>query len=127
MLRIIEELIYQYVPHAHVFKPVNHVFGHITTNATILEPEKTTDLINALLRLPEVDKCEHKNFLNIFLRPEFFGKINWSEYKIENILTNIEYCSPNPTGPLHLGHARSTFWGESLVKIFKFLGCDTKS
>ena len=37
-----------------------------------------------------------------------------------NIL--VEYVSANPTGALHLGHARGAAWGDSLTRIFNFSG-----
>ncbi|MBQ9037498.1 MAG: arginine--tRNA ligase [Erysipelotrichaceae bacterium] len=37
-----------------------------------------------------------------------------------NIL--VEYVSANPTGPLHLGHARGAVWGDSLCRLLLFSG-----
>ncbi|MCB4756571.1 MAG: arginine--tRNA ligase [Elusimicrobia bacterium] len=37
-----------------------------------------------------------------------------------NIL--IEFVSANPTGPLHVGHGRGAALGDSLVRIFRYLG-----
>ncbi len=34
----------------------------------------------------------------------------------------LEYVSANPTGILHLGHARGAAWGDSCAKIMKFAG-----
>ncbi|MFH1509412.1 MAG: arginine--tRNA ligase [bacterium] len=36
----------------------------------------------------------------------------------------IEYSSPNVAKPMHVGHMRSTIIGDSLTRIFKFLGYD---
>jgi len=35
----------------------------------------------------------------------------------------IEYVAPNTNKPLHLGHVRNLLLGESLAKIYEFLGC----
>lgn len=35
---------------------------------------------------------------------------------------NIEFCSANPTGPLHLGHGRGIFWGDVLARVLKKAG-----
>jgi len=35
----------------------------------------------------------------------------------------IEYVAPNTNKPLHLGHIRNMLLGESLARIFEFLGC----
>lgn len=37
---------------------------------------------------------------------------------------NIEYVSANPTGTLHLGHARGASYGDSLSRILTFAGFD---
>ncbi|WP_104713891.1 arginine--tRNA ligase [Helicobacter cetorum] len=34
----------------------------------------------------------------------------------------LEYVSANPTGPLHIGHARGAVFGDSLARIARFLG-----
>ena len=42
--------------------------------------------------------------------------------KDEKIL--LEYVSANPTGPLHIGHARGAVFGDTLYKVGKYLGYD---
>lgn len=37
---------------------------------------------------------------------------------------NCEYVSANPTGDLHLGHARGAAWGDSVTRILKKSGYD---
>ena len=34
----------------------------------------------------------------------------------------LEFVSANPTGPLHIGHARGAIWGDTLARIGRFLG-----
>ncbi|MEM7825605.1 MAG: arginine--tRNA ligase [Candidatus Aenigmatarchaeota archaeon] len=34
----------------------------------------------------------------------------------------VEYSQPNPVHPMHVGHARSTFLGDTLANILEFLG-----
>jgi arginyl-tRNA synthetase len=36
----------------------------------------------------------------------------------------IEFVSANPNGPLHVGHGRGAALGDSLARIFRYLGCD---
>ncbi|HEY4080702.1 MAG TPA: arginine--tRNA ligase [Burkholderiaceae bacterium] len=36
----------------------------------------------------------------------------------------IEFVSANPTGPLHVGHARQAALGDALCSLFKTQGCD---
>ncbi len=40
------------------------------------------------------------------------------------IKANLEYVSANPTGSLHLGHARGAAWGDSVSRIMKKAGYD---
>ncbi len=35
---------------------------------------------------------------------------------------NVEYVSANPTGPLHVGHARGAIFGDALANLLKFSG-----
>ncbi len=35
---------------------------------------------------------------------------------------NVEFVSVNPTGPLHVGHARYASYGDALCRIFAFVG-----
>lgn len=37
---------------------------------------------------------------------------------------NVEYVSANPTGNLHLGHARGAAWGDSVTRLLKASGYD---
>ncbi len=37
---------------------------------------------------------------------------------------NVEYVSANPTGDLHLGHARGAAWGDSVTRLLKVSGYD---
>ena len=47
------------------------------------------------------------------------------EKKDEKIL--LEFVSANPTGPLHIGHARGAVFGDALLRVGKYLGYDIKS
>jgi arginyl-tRNA synthetase len=35
---------------------------------------------------------------------------------------NVEYCSANPTGPLHVGHGRGTVFGDALANLLDRMG-----
>lgn len=52
---------------------------------------------------------------------ENFGKVNVGEDK--NVI--VEYSSTNIAKPFHIGHIRSTVIGDSLKRIYKFLGYNT--
>lgn len=60
------------------------------------------------------------NIINVLKEEDNYGK---SKTK-KDIKINLEYVSANPTGILHLGHARGASYGDSLAKILKFAGYD---
>ena len=72
-------------------------------------------------------------FINFFVKPDVLASVidvvleederyGSSSNKNEKIL--VEYVSANPTGQLHVGHARGAAWGDSLTRIMKFAGYD---
>lgn len=83
------------------------------------------------------EKVENKNaYLNFYInksllaeeilketieKKEDFGKVNYGENK--NVV--VEYSSTNIAKPFHIGHIRSTVIGDSLKRIYKFLGYNT--
>lgn len=76
-----------------------------------------------------------KGYINFKLSEDFlneyasFAITNEAEFakseKNETIL--LEYVSANPTGPLHIGHARGAVLGDSLVRIGNHLGYNVVS
>ena len=38
------------------------------------------------------------------------------------VRVNVEYVSTNPTGPLHVGHARGAVFGDALASLLAFTG-----
>ncbi|AEE14358.1 Arginyl-tRNA synthetase [Thermodesulfobium narugense DSM 14796] len=72
-----------------------------------------------------------------------FINISLKEHALQNILQNftiepylnssnsktilIEYVSANPTGPLHIGHARWAAFGDSLTRILKDYGFNVQT
>jgi len=77
-----------------------------------------------------IERIEVKGaYINFFLNWEnLVGKI-LKEILEENKLrlgkgkrVMVEYSQPNPIHPMHIGHARSTFLGDSMAKIFENLG-----
>lgn len=71
-----------------------------------------------------------KGFLNLSLRETVwqdvlkslhgYGGVKPFESKQERIM--IEFSSPNTNKPLHLGHLRNNFLGDSLARILEFYG-----
>ena len=73
-------------------------------------------------------------FINLFLNHESLGNLindillMDEKYGSSNFGNNekimVEYVSANPTGDLHLGHARGAAYGDSLTRVLKFEGYD---
>lgn len=84
--------------------------------------------------LPEVDKVEvaGPGFINFFLASKNIVSVidevlknneNFANLTLgQNKKTLLEYVSANPTGALHLGHARGAAIGDSLARILKKAG-----
>lgn len=120
-------------------RPKNRDFGHFATpvafslaklekkNPKVLSQEIALKLNNH----PLFQKVEAFNgYINFTLSQEAFF---WAFEKILNqdfqfslaekkskIL--LEYVSANPTGPLHIGHARGAVYGDCLCRLGRFLG-----
>lgn len=71
-----------------------------------------------------------KGYINVVMKPTYWiNKLAQYCQKNFNIETKneqvyFEYISSNPTGPLHIGHARGAILGSSLVSIMKKIGMD---
>lgn len=52
------------------------------------------------------------------------GADNYGNFKSKKLFYNIEFISANPTGLLHIGHARNGAIGDSLARIWKAYGID---
>ena len=79
-------------------------------------------------------KCEiaGPGFINFFVKPEKLAEVlktvrsESGQYgssdagQGKKIL--VEYVSANPTGQLHVGHARGAAWGDSLLRVLNFAG-----
>ncbi len=49
-----------------------------------------------------------------------FGRAEWGRGQ----RVNVEFCSANPTGPLHVGHGRGTVYGDALAAVLEAVGFD---
>lgn len=72
-------------------------------------------------------------FLNFTLSKDRFSQViadileqkeNYGQQPANGIKVDLEYVSANPTGSLHLGHARGAAWGDSCARIMKKAGYD---
>jgi arginyl-tRNA synthetase len=64
-------------------------------------------------------------FINISLQPQIFyqivKQIVEEKFEFPNLgngeKVNLEYASPNPTGPIHVGHTRGAIYGDVLASL----------
>jgi len=124
--------------------PKESKFGDYSTNiamklAKILKnnPLNIAKNIEAYLRSSNyIEKIEvvSPGFINLFIKKTLISNIiskilnENDRYGSSNFGNNekvmVEYVSANPTGDLHLGHARGAAYGDSLTRILSFLGYD---
>jgi len=112
--------------------PVEAVYGDYSTNIAMSlkkDPQEIVDSIKSDI----LEKIEvKKGFINFFISKEYLqkqvGEILKQKEKFGDLKigkgkkVNIEFCSANPTGPLHLGHGRGAFWGDVLSNVFNKAG-----
>jgi arginyl-tRNA synthetase len=103
-------------------------------------PQLIAEVIAKKIRLGKnsiISKVEAKGaYVNFFFNYPIVSKIVLSEIlkkgekygteKIKNKTAVVDFSSPNPAHPIHVGSARSTFIGESLSRILEFSGYKTK-
>ncbi|WP_419763780.1 MAG: arginine--tRNA ligase [Arcobacter sp.] len=74
-----------------------------------------------------------KGFVNFKLSNTFLEELtsklfenedSFAKGKSKNQKILLEYVSANPTGPLHIGHARGAIFGDTLARVGKHLGYD---
>jgi len=123
-------------------KPKDSSLGHFATPVafSLAKELKKSPMILAdelVLKLENSELFEKiesvKGFINFTLSKSFIEKLTnealekkddfaKGDKKDEKIL--LEYVSANPTGPLHIGHARGAVFGDTLYKVGKYLGYD---
>ncbi len=147
----IEQLIkYQTEVEFSVESPKKPEYGDIATNAAmvitkmiakkpveiaqdLVEILKQDDVLNSLVRCFSVVA---PGFINLYLKNDVLynflenlndNGINTFEEDI-NIgngkKINLEFVSTNPTGPMHIGHARSAIYGDITCKLLRKCGFD---
>ena len=135
------------MPVAELSVPARREHGDLATNAALVAARRAgrppRDLAAALAERwmagPGRGVCERvevagPGFLNLFLSDA------WYRGALEDLLAagadygrdslppearqrmNVEFVSVNPTGPLHVGHARYASYGDALCRIFSFAG-----
>ena len=122
--------------------PKEEKYGDVSSNIALLcskslnmNPRDLAESIGLLLKkndyIDEV-KIAGPGFINLTLNKsifyeccknvlEFKSKYGSSSYGKSNKV-NIEYVSANPTGPMHIGHARGAVFGDSLANLLQYVG-----
>ncbi|HLT03200.1 MAG TPA: arginine--tRNA ligase, partial [Geminicoccaceae bacterium] len=113
--------------------PRDPAHGDAATNAALLlakpagrAPMELAELIAERLRANvdvETVEVARPGFVNLRLRDDFWraqiGVVlaSGANYGAADLgrgkRVNVEYCSANPTGPLHVGHGRGTVFGDA--------------
>ena len=126
----------------HVSKPQSLEFGEYTSNIALVgaKPTGKTPQELAQLIVTEFDKAKLNireiqvvgpGFLNFFLHSDYYGNIvktilrqglTFGRGKASDEVVNIEFVSANPTGFLHVAHARGAALGDSLANIITHAG-----
>ena len=142
ILDALKSLEINYENEVEIEVPNNKEFGNFSSNIALksagIAKMPARDLA---LKLAEIIKDEKiakvevagPGFINFYLKEDYlydnlnkiltdpeYGKSNYGENK----KVDIEYVSANPTGTLHLGHARGAAYGDSLARIMKYAGYD---
>src|SRR5271154_3789521 len=127
--------------------PREAAHGDLSTNAAMVYAreakaagssprELAIELAAALAEQPDVDQAEvaGPGFINIRLKPAVYDNILRSVLSdgaaygrgtsIADDTVNVEYVSANPTGPMHVGHARGAVFGDALCSLLQFAGRD---
>ncbi|MDE6082624.1 MAG: arginine--tRNA ligase, partial [Malacoplasma sp.] len=68
----------------------------------------------------------HKNYKKLFVDLTLKEKQNIGQFKQKKLFYNIEFVSANPTGLLHIGHARNAALGQTLANLWKKYGIEVE-
>jgi arginyl-tRNA synthetase len=116
--------------------------GDAATNAALIlakpagrAPMELAGLLAArLARLPKIAAAQaaKPGFVNLTLDDAFWraqipvALRAGADYGAADLgrgaAVNVEYCSTNPTGPLHVGHGRGTVFGDALANLLARMG-----
>ncbi|MEE8185208.1 MAG: arginine--tRNA ligase [Thermodesulfobacteriota bacterium] len=132
------------IPPVLLERPKKDEFGDYATNFAMIiaskeniPPRRVADIIAGAIETGDiVRKVEvaGPGFINLFMnkiywirilrdavsKGEMYGKTDTGKGK--KVL--IEFISANPTGPLHIGHARGAVFGDTMANILEAVGFD---
>ncbi len=136
-------------PAVELSLPARAEHGDVTTNAALITakragrvPRELAEAVGARwLASAGAGVCDRfevagPGFLNLFLNDVWYrGALDrlldeGGDYgrgalpEAQRLKMNVEFVSVNPTGPLHVGHARYASYGDALCRILAFVGHD---
>jgi len=123
-------------------RPSDAEHGDYATNAALrlagarrqAPRELAAELVTAAESLPEVERAEvaGPGFVNLFLADAWFadalraildaGEGYGGGFADPRERVQVEMVSANPTGPLHVAHARNGAYGDSIARLLEFAG-----
>ncbi|HEY7933652.1 MAG TPA: arginine--tRNA ligase [Solirubrobacteraceae bacterium] len=129
-------------------RPPGADLGDYSTNAALLlapiagcPPRELAEALGERLTNRLGDGLERfevagPGFLNLFLSDSWLvGGLQWVLHRGEEwgakgtVLPErvvVEFVSANPTGPMHIGHARNAAYGDALARLLTFHGHDVR-
>ncbi len=131
------------LPYIEVEVPANHDHGDYASNVALIlaaqakqNPRKIAQIIQENLADPENiiarTQIAGPGFLNFFIKENIWQQtLQFIEEKKENFGRNymgnskkvqVEFVSANPTGPLHIGHARGAVVGDVITNLLTAVG-----
>ena len=98
-------------------------------------PLEVAKMIVASFKFDSIEKVEiaGPGFINFFVKNDALSSVirtivkrgdDFGRGEKKEIRINVEFVSANPTGDLHIGHARGAAIGDSLCRILSFVGYD---
>jgi len=88
---------------------------------------KADDVVSAevadpgFLNLRMTDGFWHRRLAEVLTEGTNYGR---SDLGASSGKVNVEFVSANPTGPMHVGHARGAVFGDALASLLEFTGHD---
>src|ERR1700730_16391912 len=127
--------------------PRDSAHGDLSTNAAMVYAREArsvfanprqlaVEIAAALTDDPDVAEAEvaGPGFINIRLKLVVFARVLRAALEqgvrfgrpalacAKTLKINVEYVSANPTGPMHVGHARGAAFGDALANLLSFAG-----
>ena len=125
-----------------VLPPRDEAHGEMATNAALVlakpagrKPREIAELLAARLQKTSgVQQAEvaGAGFVNLRLTPDRWQESVRAALRAgtdygrpasgRGMRVNVEFVSANPTGPLHIGHARGAVYGDALASLLEYCG-----